>query len=61
MIQTRLAQGRSADVDRYLTAAQDAAKRAASLTHRLLAFSRRQTLEPEPSPRSTAWSSAWTS
>lgn len=31
---------------RHVQAAQDAAKRAAALTHRLLAFSRRQTLEP---------------
>ncbi len=46
MIQMRLAQGRSADVERYLQASQNATKRAASLTHRLLAFSRRQTLSP---------------
>jgi PAS domain S-box-containing protein len=45
---TRIAQGRLADVDRYLIAAQGAAKRAAALTHRLLAFSRRQTLDPKP-------------
>ncbi|WP_370516205.1 PAS domain-containing protein [Novosphingobium sp. 18052] len=48
MIQTRLAQGRSADVDRYVQAAHGAARRAAALTHRLLAFSRRQTLAPKP-------------
>ena len=36
------------DVDRYMTAAQGAVKRAAGLTHRLLAFSRRQTLDPKP-------------
>ncbi len=47
VIQTRLAQGRVADADRYIAAAQGAAKRAAALTHRLLAFSRRQTLEPK--------------
>ncbi|MBE7219058.1 MAG: PAS domain-containing protein, partial [Caulobacteraceae bacterium] len=45
---TRLAQGRVADVDRYLVSAQAATKRAAALTHRLLAFSRRQTLAPKP-------------
>lgn len=48
MIQMRFAQGRGADVDRYVQAAQGAARRAASLTHRLLAFSRRQTLAPRP-------------
>ncbi len=48
LIQTRLAQGRMMDVDRYITAAQGAARRAAALTHRLLAFSRRQTLDPKP-------------
>ena len=47
MLQNRLAQGRMTDLDRYITAAQGAAKRAASLTHRLLAFSRRQTLAPK--------------
>ncbi len=36
------------DVERYMAAAQGAAKRAAALTHRLLAFSRRQTLDPKP-------------
>ena len=48
LMQTRIAQGRVADVERYLMAAQGAAKRAAALTHRLLAFSRRQTLSPRP-------------
>ncbi|WP_267356100.1 MULTISPECIES: PAS domain-containing sensor histidine kinase [unclassified Methylobacterium] len=48
LIQTRLAQGRMMDVDRYINAAQGAARRAAALTHRLLAFSRRQTLDPKP-------------
>ena len=48
LIRTRMAQGRSAEVDRYVVAAQGAASRAASLTHRLLAFSRRQTLAPKP-------------
>jgi len=46
LIKLRLKQGRTADVERYLTVAQGAAQRAASLTHRLLAFSRRQTLMP---------------
>jgi PAS domain S-box len=48
MMQIRMAQGRTAEFDRYLVAAQGAVKRAASLTHRLLAFSRRQTLNPKP-------------
>ncbi len=47
MLQTRMAQGRLGDLERYITAAQGASKRAAALTHRLLAFSRRQTLEPK--------------
>ena len=48
MISVRLAQGRTRDVDKYVTAGQGAARRAAALTHRLLAFSRRQTLSPKP-------------
>jgi PAS domain S-box-containing protein len=44
----RIAQGRAGDVHKYMDAAQGAAKRAAALTHRLLAFSRRQTLDPRP-------------
>jgi signal transduction histidine kinase len=46
MMATRLAQGRFSDLDRYITGASGAAKRAAGLTQRLLAFSRRQTLDP---------------
>ncbi|MBV1796331.1 PAS domain S-box protein [Siccirubricoccus sp. G192] len=48
MLKRRVAQGRVGDLDRYITAAQDAAGRAAALTHRLLAFARRQTLDPRP-------------
>lgn len=48
MIGVRLAQGRTADVERYLDAGKGATRRAAALTHRLLAFSRRQTLSPRP-------------
>ncbi len=44
----RLDRGQLTDLERYLGHAQTAAKRAASLTHRLLAFSRRQTLDPKP-------------
>jgi CheY-like chemotaxis protein len=47
LLQNRVAQGRLADADRYINAAQGAARRAAALTHRLLAFSRRQTLDPK--------------
>ena len=42
------APGPDSEIDRYVAAAQGASKRAASLTHRLLAFSRRQTLDPKP-------------
>ncbi|WP_210251786.1 GAF domain-containing hybrid sensor histidine kinase/response regulator [Agrobacterium tumefaciens] len=48
IISKRLAQGRLSDVDRYVGEAQGSAKRAANLTNRLLAFSRRQTLIPTP-------------
>ena len=45
---TRIAQGRVSEIGRFVTAAQDASRRAAALTHRLLAFSRRQTLDARP-------------
>jgi nitrogen-specific signal transduction histidine kinase/CheY-like chemotaxis protein len=48
IIQRRLAQGRVTEVDRFITGATTAANRAAALTHRLLAFSRRQPLDPKP-------------
>lgn len=48
LIDRRLASGRFADLKRYLTAAQTSANRAAALTHRLLAFARRQSLDPRP-------------
>ncbi len=47
LLQTRLQQGRLAELDRYINAAQGAGRRAAALTHRLLAFSRRQSLDPK--------------
>lgn len=46
MIERRAGQGRYADVERYISGALEAARRASALTHRLLAFSRRQTLAP---------------
>jgi PAS domain S-box-containing protein len=48
LLSARIAQGRLKDLDRYIATAQGAAGRAAALTHRLLAFARRQTLEPRP-------------
>ena len=47
-VQHRIAMGRPGEADRFLKAALESANRAASLTHRLLAFSRRQTLDPRP-------------
>jgi len=48
LIQVRIAQGRGDETGRYIEAALSSAKRAAALTHRLLAFSRRQPLDPKP-------------
>jgi PAS domain S-box-containing protein len=48
LLRVRIAQGRLSDLDRYITSAQGATSRAAALTHRLLAFARRQTLDPKP-------------
>jgi PAS domain S-box-containing protein len=48
LLQLRVARGRTDDLDRFISAAQGAGQRAASLTQRLLAFSRRQTLDPKP-------------
>ncbi len=44
----RIADGRLSDTGRFIEAATAAAGRAAALTHRLLAFSRRQPLDPRP-------------
>lgn len=46
LLRARLAQGRLSDLDRYIDAIANSAQRAATLTHRLLAFSRRQPLKP---------------
>jgi signal transduction histidine kinase/ActR/RegA family two-component response regulator len=48
LLETRLRQGRTSELNRYVAVAQGASKRAAALTHRLLAFSRRQTLDAQP-------------
>ena len=48
VMQMRIAQGRTGEIDRFMMAAKGAVRRAAALTHRLLAFSRRQTLDPKP-------------
>ncbi|MFT8784527.1 PAS domain-containing protein [Gluconobacter oxydans] len=53
LIGLRLAQGRTDGLGRYIAASQEAVRRAASLTHRLLAFSRRQTLDPTPTDMNT--------
>ncbi|MBM6592466.1 PAS domain S-box protein [Microvirga pudoricolor] len=48
LLQRRLAAGRTQDVQRYIDAATSSAARAAALTHRLLAFARRQSLDTRP-------------
>ncbi|WP_187193602.1 MULTISPECIES: PAS domain S-box protein [unclassified Methylobacterium] len=48
LMQTRIQQGRTDAIERYARAALSSANRAAALTHRLLAFARRQPLEPRP-------------
>lgn len=48
IIERRVAQGRVDEIGRYLNSAREAVARAAKLTHRLLAFARRQTLQAKP-------------
>ncbi len=48
LISKRVVQGRFNEIGRYMEAAMTSVERAAALTHRLLAFSRRQTLDPKP-------------
>jgi PAS domain S-box-containing protein len=47
MLQRRAAQGRAEDAERFAEGARRTVGRAAALTHRLLAFARRQALQPE--------------
>jgi PAS domain S-box-containing protein len=47
MMKERIAAGRYDDVERFMDAAVASADRAAALTHRLLAFARRQPLDPQ--------------
>jgi PAS domain S-box-containing protein len=48
MMQRRIAAGRYENVDKFMSLAAASANRAASLTHRLLAFARQQPLDPQP-------------
>ena len=48
LLEKRINQGQLDNLHVYLEAARGATKRAATLTHRLLAFSRRQALDPKP-------------
>jgi PAS domain S-box-containing protein len=47
LMQRRIAAGRTGEIGRYVDAAVTSANRAAALTHRLLAFGRRQSLDPK--------------
>jgi len=48
LLKGRVAKGRTENLARYIDSALEGSRRAAALTHRLLAFSRRQTLDPQP-------------
>ncbi len=48
LLKDRVAKGRIDNLERHINAALEGTRRAAALTHRLLAFSRRQTLDPKP-------------
>jgi len=48
LLQKRIAQGRVGELGGFIAGAMGAASRASALTHRLLAFSRRQPLNPRP-------------
>ncbi len=46
LLAKRVDEGRTSGLERFVAGAMDSAQRAAALTHRLLAFSRRQPLDP---------------
>jgi PAS domain S-box-containing protein len=48
VVQKRIAEGRIGDLDKFVKSALTSADRASALTHRLLAFSRRQPVDPRP-------------
>jgi PAS domain S-box-containing protein len=48
LMERRIGQGRLDDAVHYIHAARQSVDRAAGLTHRMLAFARRQALEPQP-------------
>ena len=48
IVKRRLSTGRFDDLNRFMEASISSANRAAALTHRLLAFSRQQPLDPKP-------------
>ena len=48
MVRRRMVAGRMDDIPRFMDAASTSAQRAAGLTHRLLAFARRQSLDTKP-------------
>jgi PAS domain S-box-containing protein len=47
LVKKRVSQGRFSELDRFISGAMTSANRASALTHRLLAFSRRQPLAPK--------------
>jgi signal transduction histidine kinase len=48
LMRMRIARGEIDEIERYAKSAMASVERAAALTHRLLAFARRQTLDPKP-------------
>jgi PAS domain S-box-containing protein len=48
LVQKRIVEGRIVEIDRFVKGALASVSRASALTHRLLAFSRRQPVDPRP-------------